>query len=82
MKPFKTALLILFSSPLVWIGAAGALVGFSTFWLLWSGHLNPVAHLADALGIGFSLNAFVIPGIIVTGICFFFCGIILGIVRL
>jgi hypothetical protein len=82
VKRFKLALLIILGSPLIWLGAGSALGGFLTEWILWSGYLNPMARVADALGIGFALNALFIPSIIVTGVCFFVCGIILGLVRL
>ncbi|HEV2452847.1 MAG TPA: hypothetical protein VGY98_01210 [Verrucomicrobiae bacterium] len=82
MKPIKQALSIFLSSPLIWIGATSASVGFLIYWFLWSGYLNPMARVADDLGIGFSLNVLLIPGVILAGICFLICGIILGIVRL
>jgi len=72
---------ILVSSPLLWIGTAGALVSFSTGILLWSGDLNPMARFADALYISTYVSSF-LALIFVAGICLFINGIILGIFRL
>jgi hypothetical protein len=63
MKTLKRALKILASSALLWIGANGALVSFSIYYLLWSGNLTPVARLADALHAGlhvFPILAFIL----------------------
>ena len=81
MLALKRALLILVSSPLLWIGAAGALVSFSTYVLLWSGHLNAVAKLADVLYISTYVDPF-LALTFMAGICLFISGIIIGTVRL
>jgi uncharacterized membrane protein YedE/YeeE len=52
MKTLKPSLKILASSALFWIGAAGALISFLAYYLLWSGNLTPVARLADAFHAG------------------------------
>ena len=81
MKTFKHAIRILISSPLLWIGTAGVLVSFSTYALLWSGHLMILAELADALHFGLyigSLFAF----IFLASICLFIVGLLMGIIRL
>jgi hypothetical protein len=78
MKTWKQALL---GSPLLWIGAAGALGTFLTYWLLWSGHLNFLAKLADALHAGLLIGPlFVFIFIISVGM--FIIGAMIGIVRL
>jgi hypothetical protein len=50
MKTLRQVFVTLFGSPFFWIGAAGALISFSTYFLLWSGHLNWLAKLIDSLG--------------------------------
>jgi putative flippase GtrA len=81
MKTLKQSLQILVSSPLLWIGTAGSLVSFLTYYLLWSGRLQSMAGAADAIHIGFAFM-FVFPFVFVASICIAFSGIILGIVRL
>jgi len=63
MKILKLSLKIPAGSALFWIGAAGALISFLAYYLLWSGYLTPVARLADALHAGlyvFPLLAFML----------------------
>jgi hypothetical protein len=81
MKTLNQMLLIFVSSPLLWIGTAGALVSFSTGILLWSGDLNAMARLADALYISTYVSSF-LALTFVAGICLCVNGIILGIFRL
>jgi hypothetical protein len=81
MKTLKKVLLILVSSPLLWIGTGVALISFLAYYLLWSGDHNPMARLADAFHVGLYVFPF-LALIFVAGICLFINGIILGIVRL
>src|SRR5665213_4143238 len=67
--------------PLLWIGAVGALVSFSTFGLLWSGHLQPIARLADTLHVGDYVFPF-LAFIFLASISLVISGIIFGIFRL
>ena len=81
MKTFKHAIGILISSPLLWIGTAGVLVSFSTYALLWSGHLMFLAKLADALHLGLYLGS-LFAFIFMASICLFIVGLLMGIIRL
>ncbi len=81
MRTLKQALLIAVSSPLISIGTAGALVSFLTFYLLYSGRLQPIASLADALHLEIYVFPFLAYSLIV-GICLVVSGIIVGTVRL
>jgi hypothetical protein len=81
VKTLKQALLILASSPLLWIGTAGALVSFLTYYLLYSGHLQPMAGLADALHVGFYVPPF-LAFVLLAGICLAIGGVIIGTIRL
>ena len=81
MKTLKQALLVLVGSPLLWIGTAGAWVSFLTYYLLYSGHLQPLAGVADALHLGIYVFPF-LAIILMAGICLMISGIIIGTVRL
>jgi hypothetical protein len=81
MKSCKHAMKILISSPLVWLGAAGMLVSFSTYALLWSGHLMILAELADAWHLGLDLGS-LFAFIFIASICLFIVGLLMGIIRL
>jgi cell division protein FtsX len=80
MKTSKQAVLILVSSPFLWIGAAGALVSISAYYLLYSGHLQPLAGLADALHLGIYVFPF-LALILASSICLVMSGLIVGTVR-
>jgi hypothetical protein len=58
MKILKRALVTLPSSPLLWIGAIGALTSFITYLLLWSGHLMWLADLCDSLHVSTYIATF------------------------
>jgi hypothetical protein len=81
MKTLKQALLIFVSSPLLWIGTAGASVSFLTYYLLYSGRLQSMAGLVDALHLGIYVFPF-LAFILIAGICLVVSGIIIGTVRL
>jgi cell division protein FtsX len=82
MKNFKEALLILVSSPLLWIGALGASSSILAAYQLWSGHLQAIAKLADDLHMGFALVVFVFPFVFGVSACLAICGVVIGIGRL
>jgi len=81
MKALKHALATLASSALLWIGAAGALVSFSVYYLLWSGHLSLIAELADALDLGLAVPFF-FAFIFMASIGIAVSGLIIGILHL
>jgi cell division protein FtsX len=81
MRTSKQKLLVLVGSPLLWIGMAGALVSFLTYYLLYSGRLQPIADLADALHLGIFVFPF-LACILIVCICLVASGIIMGAVRL
>jgi hypothetical protein len=81
MKTLTQAPRVLLSSPLVWIGAAGALVSFLTSWLLYSGRLQPLARFADSHHLG-NCVLLLLAFTFVAGICLVISGIIIGTLRL
>jgi hypothetical protein len=80
MKFLKETLRMLVSSSLLWLGTAGAVASFLTYYLMSLGYFNPIANAlhfdlyADPFSYFFC--AFLV------GICFAIAGIIVGIVRL
>jgi hypothetical protein len=80
MKTIKFSLGVLLGSPLFWIGWAAALGSLFTYLMLWSGHLNWFALLADKLYVGLFIGSF-LAAIFLAGICLIVCGLILGLWR-
>jgi hypothetical protein len=80
MKTIRSTFRILVGSPLVWIGAAAAIGSLFVYLMLWSGHLNWFALLADKLYVGLFIGSF-LAAIFLAGICLIVCGLILGLWR-
>lgn len=81
METIRSTLLILFGSALVWIGSAAAVGSLLVYLLLWTGHIDWLALLADEMGAGLFVGPF-LAFCFVAGICLAFMGSVIGVVRL
>ena len=81
MRTIQSTLRILFGSPLLWIGATCAAGSFIAYSMLWTGHLNWFARLADRKCAGQFAVSF-LAFVAITGICLAVSGLTLGMLQL